>query len=93
MSILAQERTDDVSQRLHRPTPDQARALAEGLWRCRTRSHTAREPRRTAWRRGHRAVSRSEQDAELQDRRAERPEEAALHAPVLPDVLARRDMA
>jgi putative transposase len=74
-----------------RPTPAQARALEEVLWRCRTLSTSALEQRITAWQRCHVSVSRFQQEAELKDIRAEMPEFAAIHAPVLQDVLARLD--
>ena len=35
-----------------KPTPEQERALAEVLWRCRTLYNTALEQRRTWWQRG-----------------------------------------
>ena len=72
-----------------KPTPEQERALELVVWRCRTRYNTALEQRITAWERCHVSVSRSQQEAELQELRAELPEYAAIHRHVLQDVLAR----
>ena len=74
-----------------RPTPAQARALEQVLWRCRTLSNTALEQRSTAWRRCHVTVTRFQQEAALKAIRAAFPEYAALHRHVLQDVLARLD--
>ncbi len=41
-----------------KPTPEQERALALVLWRCRTLYNTALEQRITAWERRHVSVSR-----------------------------------
>jgi putative transposase len=46
-----------------------------------------------AWRRGHVAVTRFQQEAELQALRAASPAYAALHRHVRQDVLARLDKA
>jgi putative transposase len=74
-----------------KPTPDQERALAETLGRCRTLYNTALEQRLTAYRRCGVTLSRSQQEAELKDLRADMPEYAAIHSHVLQDVLARLD--
>src|SRR5258706_13479773 len=74
-----------------KPTPEQERALELVLWRCRTLYNTALEQRITAWERCHVSVSRSQQEAELKDLRADFPEYAAIHSHVLQDVLARLD--
>jgi putative transposase len=74
-----------------RPTPTQARALDEVLWRCRTLYNSALEQRITAWQRRRVSVSRYQQEAELKDIRAAFPEYAALHSHLLQDVLARLD--
>jgi putative transposase len=76
-----------------KPTPDQERVLDETLWRCRTLYNTALEERITAYRRCGVSVTRSQQEAELKDIRAEFPEYAAIHSHVLQDVLARLDKA
>jgi putative transposase len=74
-----------------RPTPAQERALEEVLWRCRERYNAALEQRITAWQRRRLSVSRSEQEADLKDIRAQMPEDAAIHSHLLQDVLARLD--
>ena len=74
-----------------RPTPAQARALDEVLWRCRDLYNTALEQRITAYQRRHVSVSRFEQEAELKAIRAEFPEYEAIHSHILQDVLARLD--
>jgi putative transposase len=74
-----------------RPTPAQARALEQVVWRCRTLSNVALEQRITAWQRCHISVTRFQQEAELTAIRAEFPEYAAIHSHVLQDVLARLD--
>jgi len=73
-----------------RPTPAQARALDEVLWRCRDLYNTALEQRITYQQR-HVSVSRFEQEAELKAIRAEFPEYEAIHSHILQDVLARLD--
>src|SRR5262249_26923639 len=74
-----------------RPTPVQERALDAVVWRCRDLYNTALEQRITAYQRRRISVSRFDQDAELKDLRAEFPDYAAIHSPVLQDVLARLD--
>jgi putative transposase len=76
-----------------KPTPEQERALAETLWRCRMLYNTALEQRITAYRRCGVTLSRYQQESELKDLRAEMPEYAAIHSHVLQDVLARLDKA
>jgi putative transposase len=76
-----------------RPTPTQERALDTVLWRCRTLYHTALQQRITAWPRCHLSVTRCQQEAALQDLRADFPAYAASHSPVLQEVLARLDQA
>jgi putative transposase len=65
--------------------------LSSYLGRCRELSNAALEQRITAWQRRHVSISRFEQEAELKDSRCEMPEYAAIHAHLLPDVLARLD--
>jgi putative transposase len=74
-----------------RPTPTQERALERVLGRCRTLYNTALEQRIFLWRQRGVSVSRYQQEAELEDLRAELPEYGALHSHVLQDVLARLD--
>ena len=73
------------------PTPTQERELEHVLRQWRTLSNTALEQRITAWQRCHVSDSRSQQEAELKDIRAEFAEYAAIHSHVLQDVLARLD--
>ena len=61
------------------------------MWRCRVLDNTAREQRITAWQRCHVAISRYPQEAALKAMRAECPDDAAIHSPVLQEVLARLD--
>ena len=65
--------------------------MDEVLWRCRTLDTTALAPRITAYQRTHVSRSRSQQEAELQELRAEFAEYAAVHRRVRQDVLARLD--
>ena len=74
-----------------RPTPEHERALDAVVWRCRARSKTALEQRITAWQRSRVCVCRYEQEAALKDIRPEFPDDAAIHSPLLQDVLARLD--
>ena len=90
-TLCSNQRCARPTKRNCRPTPAQERALDEVLWRCRTLSNTALEQRITAWQRCHVSVTRSQQEAELKDIRADVPEYAALHRHVLQDVLARLD--
>ncbi len=73
------------------PTPEQERALDDGVWRCRMLYNDALEHRITAYRRRGVTLSRYQQEAELKDLRAELPEYAAIHSHVVQDVLARLD--
>jgi len=74
-----------------KPTPEQERALAETLWRCRMLYNTALEQRITAYRRCGVTLTAYQQMAELKGLRANLPEYAAIHSHVLQDVLARLD--
>ncbi len=73
------------------PTPAQARALDEVLWRCRTLYNAALEHRITAYRRSGVTLTCYQQQAELPEMRAAFPEYAAIHSQVLQDVLTRLD--
>jgi putative transposase len=70
------------------PTPDQARALGETLWRCRSRYNTALEERITASRRRGVTLTCSQQQAELPDLKAGFPAYTAIHSHALQDVPA-----
>ena len=74
-----------------KPTPQQERALALLLWRCRMLDTTALEQRIRRWKQRGVWVSRYQQAAEVKTLRAAMPADAALHSHVLPDVLARLD--
>jgi putative transposase len=74
-----------------RPTPDQERALAHVVWRCRVLYNAALEHRIVRWRQRGVSLSRYQQEAELNDLRAALPEYTAIHRHVLHDVLARLD--
>jgi putative transposase len=74
-----------------KPTPEQERALAEVVWRCRALYNIALEQRITVYRQRGVTLVRYGQEAELKDLRAEMPEYAAIHSHVLQDVLARLD--
>ena len=88
---LAQSHRKPFQYKL-KPTPEQERALGEGLWRCRTRSHSAREPRLTWGRRGQgTGATRFQQEAERKDLRAAFAEYGAIPRHVLHDVRARLD--
>ena len=70
--------------------------MEEVLWRCRVLDTTALDQRLTGWRRGQgqgqgQRATRFQPEAELKDRRAAFPADAAIHSPVLQDVVARRD--
>src|SRR5215469_15704141 len=73
------------------PTPAQERELERVVMLCRHLYNTALEQRITAWQRCHVSLTRSQQEAELKDIRAEFPDYAAIHSHVLQDVLARLD--
>jgi putative transposase len=73
------------------PTSVQERELGRVLGLCRWLYNTALEQRITAWQRARVSVSRFQQEAELKDIRADRPEFATIHSHVLQDVLARLD--
>ena len=77
-----------------RPTPAQVRELERILWRCRARPHGPRPAQHALPPARHQrglSVSGSTQDAELKGLRAAYPDYAAIHSPVLQDVLARLD--
>jgi putative transposase len=65
--------------------------LNEVLWRCRSLDNTALEQRSTLWKQRGVAVARYQQEAELTVLRAEMPDYAALHRPILQEALARLD--
>ena len=66
-----------------RPTPAQARALEEVLWRCRDLYNAALEQRIITYQRRRVSLSRYEQEAELKAIRAQFPEYGAIHSHIL----------
>jgi putative transposase len=88
---VSDERLRKASKYKLKPTPEQERALAETLWRCRVLYNTALEERITAYRRCGVTLTAYQQMAELPDLKAAFPEYAAINAQVLQDVLARLD--
>jgi len=75
-----------------KPTPRQERGLERVLWRCRMLYNTALFPQRiTRWKQRGVSLTRYQQEAELQDLRAEIPAYSDIHSHVLQDVLARLD--
>ena len=73
------------------PTPQQAQAMDETLWRCRTLYNTALEQRIAVWKARGLTITCSQQQAELPDLKAALPEYADIHSQVLQDVLTRLD--
>ncbi|HEV8190600.1 MAG TPA: helix-turn-helix domain-containing protein [Ktedonobacterales bacterium] len=65
------------------PTPVQARALEQVMWRCRTLYNAALEERKTAWKRCRVSVSYYQQKAELPDLKSDCPEYTEVHSQVL----------
>jgi putative transposase len=88
---MEQQSTRKTYKEKLRPTPAQERVLGDLLLRCRSLYNTALEQRITAWQRRRASLSRYDQEAELNDIRAEFPEYAAIHSHILQDVLARLD--
>ena len=74
-----------------KPTPAQERELERVLWRCRALYNTALEQRIALWRQRGVSLTRSQQEVDLKDLRAQFPEYADIHSHVLQDVLARLD--
>jgi putative transposase len=75
------------------PTPEQERALATVLWRCRELYNAGLEERKAAWEKRGVAVSFAMQSAQLPAIKEVRPEYHDIHAQVLQDVLHRLDKA
>ncbi len=76
-----------------KPTPDQERAMALVLRRCRELYNAALQERRDAWQKCGVSVTVAGQSAQLPDLKAVRPEYRAIHSQVLQDALTRRDRA
>lgn len=75
------------------PTPEQQRAWDQVVWRCRMRDNGALQERKTAWERCHVASTYSQQKAELPALKAGCPDDAAVNAHVLPEVILRVERA
>src|SRR5262249_8445574 len=74
------------------PTPEQAQALEEVLWRWWTLCNCALEQRKTWWERGQgKGATYNQQQAELPDLKTACPQCADVPAQVLQDVLLRLD--
>ena len=80
---MDQQRLRKTCKEKLQPTAEQERELERTLLLCRTLSNAGLEQRVTAWQRCRVSVSRSQQEAELQDLRTDLPEEASIHSPVL----------
>ncbi len=76
-----------------KPTPDQERAMALVVRRCRELYNAALQERRDAWQKCGVSVTVAGQSAQLPDLKAVRPEYRAIHSQVLQDALTRRDRA
>jgi putative transposase len=75
------------------PTPEQERALATVLWRCRELSNAGLQERKAAWEMCRVCVSFAMQSAQLPAIKQARPEYNDLNAQVLQDVLHRLEKA
>jgi putative transposase len=76
-----------------KPTPDQERALAFVVRRCRELYNAALQERREAWQKCGVTVTEAQQSAQLPAIKEVRPEYRDINAQVLQDVLARLDRA
>ncbi len=76
-----------------KPTPDQERAMAFVLRRCRELYNAALQERREAWQKCGVSINVAGQSAQLPDIKEVRPEYREIHSQVLQDVLTRLDRA
>ena len=76
-----------------KPTPEQERAMAFVVRRCRELYTAALQERKAAWEQRHVNVTEAMQRAQLPDIKAGRPEYRDIHSQVLQDVLTRLDRA
>src|SRR5258707_15426107 len=76
-----------------KPTPQQERALAFVVRRCRELYNAALQERRDAWHQCGVSVTAAGQSAQLPAVKAERPEYHDIHSHVLQDVVTRLDRA
>ncbi len=76
-----------------KPTPEQERALAFVVRRCRELYNAALQERSEAWQKCSMSVTVAQQSAQLPDIKEVRPEYRDIHSQVLQDVLTRLDRA
>jgi hypothetical protein len=76
-----------------KPTPEQERAMAFVVRRCRELYNPALHERREAWQKCGVSVTLANQSAQLPDIKDARPEYHDIHLQVLQDVLTRMDRA
>jgi putative transposase len=76
-----------------KPTPEQERAMAFVMRRCRELYNAALEERREAWQKCGVSVTAASQSAQLPAIKEVRPEYRDIHSQVLQDVLTRLDRA
>ena len=76
-----------------KPTPDQERAMAFVVRRCRELYNAALQERREAWQKCSVSITIAQQSAQLPDIKVVRPEYRDIHSQVLQDVLTRLDRA
>jgi putative transposase len=76
-----------------KPTPEQERAMAWVLRRCRELYNAALQERREAWQKCGVSVTAATQSTELPGIKEVRPEYHGVHSQVLQDVLTRLDRA
>src|SRR5262245_60060946 len=72
-----------------KPIPEQERALAFVVRRCRELYNAALEERRDAWQKCGVSGAVAGQSAQLPDLKEVRPEYGDIHSQILPDVLTR----
>ena len=76
-----------------KPTPEQERALAFVVRRCRELYNAALQERSEAWQKCGVSVTVAQQSAQLPAIKEVRPEYRDIHSQVLQDVLTRLDRA
>jgi transposase len=76
-----------------KPTPQQERAMAVALRRCRELYNAALQERREAWHKCGVSVTVARQSAQLPEIKEVRPDYGDIHSQVLQDVLTRLDRA
>jgi putative transposase len=96
-----EELPDDLARQVVRktfkyklkPTPEQERAMAFVVRRCRELYNAGLEERREAWRKCGVSITAAGQSAQLPDIKEVRPEYRDIHSQVLQDALTRLDRA